>query len=329
MRTGRPYRAVSSTEEGGEEEPAGMERWLLTYSDMITLLLALFVVLYALGSLNHVKYSEFAKGMNVSFNNGDSQPSSARTQPSKHPGDNAVEKSAASLGTVEAQLRGALIKAGLMKDVDLTAGPGGLVVGLITGKTYYGVDSAALSPLGAEVVDITGASHPLAHEPGQCRGLHRQRADHGRSLPGQLAALRRTSRRRGRTPAGRRPRQPGSAVHRRLRPVPPDRAQHLDGEPGQEPPGQHRHHGAGPESSPAMTVVRDHDFHRTETLDRQYVPALNAALDTFARHGTVELSTSLRRTTQLGVSSLARCRGVRSRRSSANGPTWRRSTSSL
>jgi chemotaxis protein MotB len=43
-----------------------------------------------------------------------------------------------------------------MKDVQLTTGPGGLVVGLITGRTYYGVDSAALSPLGAEVVDITG-----------------------------------------------------------------------------------------------------------------------------------------------------------------------------
>ena len=53
-----------------------------------------------------------------------------------------------------------------------------------------------------------------------------------------------------------------------------------------------------------MTVVRGHDFHRTETLDRQHVPAINAALDTFARHGTVELSTSLRRTTQLGASSL-------------------------
>lgn len=33
--------------EEAEEEPGGMERWLLTYSDMITLLLALFVVLYA------------------------------------------------------------------------------------------------------------------------------------------------------------------------------------------------------------------------------------------------------------------------------------------
>ena len=53
-----------------------------------------------------------------------------------------------------------------------------------------------------------------------------------------------------------------------------------------------------------MTVVRTHDFRRTETLDRQYIRALNAAFDTFARHGSLELSTSLRKVTQLGVSSL-------------------------
>ena len=62
-----------------EEDHTGMERWLLTYADMITLLLALFVVLYALSSLNHVKYAQFAKGLNTSFNDGTSQPSSART----------------------------------------------------------------------------------------------------------------------------------------------------------------------------------------------------------------------------------------------------------
>ena len=156
MRTGRPYRAVSSTEEGDNEEPAGMERWLLTYSDMITLLLALFVVLYALSSLNHVKYSEFAKGLDVSFNNGMSQPSSARTQPSPKHGKQ-ESSSEASLQALEIQLHGALEQAGLIKEVQLSSGPGGLVVGLITGKTYYGVDSAALSPTGAEVVDITGA----------------------------------------------------------------------------------------------------------------------------------------------------------------------------
>ncbi len=153
MKTGRPYRAVSSVEE--EEEPGGMERWLLTYADMITLLLALFVVLYALSSLNHVKYSLFAKGMAVSFNNGNSQPSSARTQPSHKPGKAEVSPEA-PLSVLERQLHGALVGAGLIKEVQMTSGPGGLVVGLITGKTYYGVDSAALSPVGAEVVDLTG-----------------------------------------------------------------------------------------------------------------------------------------------------------------------------
>lgn len=149
MKSGR-----SSVEE--EEHAGGMERWLLTYSDMITLLLALFVVLYALSSLNHVKYSAFAKGMDVSFNNGNSQPSSARTQPSKKPGKSSVAE-ATSLSSLEHQLRHALVKAGVIKEVELTNGPGGLVVGLITGKTYYGGDSAALSATGAEVVDITGA----------------------------------------------------------------------------------------------------------------------------------------------------------------------------
>jgi chemotaxis protein MotB len=171
--------------EEAEEEPGGMERWLLTYSDMITLLLALFVVLYALSSLNHVKYSEFAKGMAVSFNNGMSQPSSARTQPSKSSGSHPATSSSvtqaelkrakqeaateASLASLEAQLHGALEKAGLIKEVAITSGPGGLVVGLITGRTYYGIDSAALSPVGAEVVDITGGvirahSNPVSVE---------------------------------------------------------------------------------------------------------------------------------------------------------------------
>lgn len=53
-----------------------------------------------------------------------------------------------------------------------------------------------------------------------------------------------------------------------------------------------------------MTPVRAHDFHQADTLDRQQVRTLNAAFDTFARHGSVGLSTSLRKTTQLAVASL-------------------------
>jgi flagellar motor switch protein FliM len=53
-----------------------------------------------------------------------------------------------------------------------------------------------------------------------------------------------------------------------------------------------------------MTPVRTHDFHQADTLDRQHIRTLNAAFDTFARHGSVGLSTSLRKTAQLSVTAL-------------------------
>jgi flagellar motor switch protein FliM len=53
-----------------------------------------------------------------------------------------------------------------------------------------------------------------------------------------------------------------------------------------------------------MTAVRTHDFHQADTLDRQHIRTLNAAFDTFARHGSVGLSATLRKTTQLSVAAL-------------------------
>lgn len=44
------------------------ERWLLTYADMITLLLALFIVMFAMSSLDVKKYTVLAKVLASSFN---------------------------------------------------------------------------------------------------------------------------------------------------------------------------------------------------------------------------------------------------------------------
>lgn len=46
------------------------ERWLLTYSDMITLLVALFVMLYALSNINVEKYKQLAESLNSAVGNG-------------------------------------------------------------------------------------------------------------------------------------------------------------------------------------------------------------------------------------------------------------------
>jgi chemotaxis protein MotB len=50
--------------DGGHDNE---ERWLLTYSDLITLLLGLFVILYAMSKIDAGKYAEFVNAMEGVF----------------------------------------------------------------------------------------------------------------------------------------------------------------------------------------------------------------------------------------------------------------------
>lgn len=54
-------------EQHQEEEHENHERWLLTYSDMITLLLALFILLYSMSKVDEKKYQEFAAAAQKAF----------------------------------------------------------------------------------------------------------------------------------------------------------------------------------------------------------------------------------------------------------------------
>jgi chemotaxis protein MotB len=49
------------------EEHGGDERWLLTYADMITLLLALFIVLFSVSTINQKKFEALALGLKQTF----------------------------------------------------------------------------------------------------------------------------------------------------------------------------------------------------------------------------------------------------------------------
>jgi chemotaxis protein MotB len=51
---------------GGHEGPD--ERWLLTYADMITLLMALFIVMFAISSVNTSKFNALSKSLKEAFN---------------------------------------------------------------------------------------------------------------------------------------------------------------------------------------------------------------------------------------------------------------------
>jgi len=50
-----------------EMKEGNTERWLLTYSDMITLLLALFIILYSMSTINARKVAEIAENFGIAM----------------------------------------------------------------------------------------------------------------------------------------------------------------------------------------------------------------------------------------------------------------------
>lgn len=54
--------------EGHEEEHENSERWLLTYSDMMTLLVAFFIMLYSMSVVNLAKFARLAVSVRSGFN---------------------------------------------------------------------------------------------------------------------------------------------------------------------------------------------------------------------------------------------------------------------
>lgn len=52
------------------EKEGNSERWLVTYSDLITLLLVFFIILYSTGQTNAGKYKAVASGMNEAMGSG-------------------------------------------------------------------------------------------------------------------------------------------------------------------------------------------------------------------------------------------------------------------
>jgi chemotaxis protein MotB len=143
------------------EDGAGMERWLLTYADMITLLLALFIVLFALSSIDKKKYEAFRTGVVQTF--------SPRTVPlpggtgllqqtslATHPGTAKATIPPNPLVNVEQRIQAALSQAGVSQYAVVTLERRGVVIRMLTDKVFFATYSADLGDVGSRVVDAVG-----------------------------------------------------------------------------------------------------------------------------------------------------------------------------
>lgn len=62
-------RSTKRRGRGGRGDDDGTNRWLTTYADAVTLLMAFFVLLYAMSEIDVVKFTAFLQGLRVPFGN--------------------------------------------------------------------------------------------------------------------------------------------------------------------------------------------------------------------------------------------------------------------
>ncbi|MGB6985077.1 MAG: flagellar motor protein MotB [Candidatus Aquilonibacter sp.] len=130
-------------------ETAGMMRWLLTYADMITLMLALFIILFAMSTISRVKVQQFAKSVSAGFNNvwTVNQPPNGGAN-----GEQSFEASS-SIPAIQRELEKYVKENHLEQQVQVHAEARGLVVTLLSDKSFYDSGSAQIRPDTLKILD--------------------------------------------------------------------------------------------------------------------------------------------------------------------------------
>ena len=130
-------------------ETAGMMRWLLTYADMITLLLALFIILFSISTINRVKFQALVNQVSGGFDNdwAINQPPNGGTN-----GNQALNASS-NIPAIQKQLEKYIQQNHLEKSVQTRLDHRGLVITLLSDKSYYDSGSAQLRPETKVILD--------------------------------------------------------------------------------------------------------------------------------------------------------------------------------
>ncbi|WP_374454285.1 flagellar motor protein MotB [Nocardioides sp.] len=180
----------SGGRRGRKEEPEeheNHERWLVTYADMVTLLMVLFIVMFAMSSVDQKKFNALKDGLAAGFGDSTSvmtgsesimeAPGVAAVQPVKPDNFMAAAPAAqraqqalarqdeeyteaqaevARLDALGERLADALRKAGLNGDVTRRVDDRGLVLSLTSRHVVFEPDRAELSRRGQRVLEAIG-----------------------------------------------------------------------------------------------------------------------------------------------------------------------------
>ncbi len=149
------------SEGGGGGEGAGMLRWLLTYSDMITLLMVFFIVLYAVSQVNKAQYEVLMKALKQVLTGQQVVTQVGGTIPIPPPviGKTPTTSQAAEqkmLQNLAQELQQAAQQSGMQADVSVTVASVGIRVSFLNG-VLFNLGQATIRPSSFPLLDHMGA----------------------------------------------------------------------------------------------------------------------------------------------------------------------------
>jgi len=186
--------ARAKHKKGGhdEEEHENHERWLVSYADMMTLLMVLFIVLFAISQVDQKKFAELKNGLAVGFGNpsvafNGGEASLLESSQSDSPMDmssgiggltsdataiqeavQGKERAQASqrqakaaeevknFDKIKEQITAQLAKDGLQDQITFTIDERGLIVTIVTSAIVFNGNEARLLDAGRRIVDGIG-----------------------------------------------------------------------------------------------------------------------------------------------------------------------------
>ena len=137
--------------KGHHEEHHVDERWLVSYSDMITVLMALFIVLYAMSTVDQKKYDELKNSLATGFGvtkTSDKVDENKAIVPKQYVSKDGAgfSNSTIALMQVAKEIQDELKTAGVGSKVTVKAGSNAITISLVGSSTYFDGNDADLRP---------------------------------------------------------------------------------------------------------------------------------------------------------------------------------------
>ncbi|HEY5561331.1 MAG TPA: flagellar motor protein MotB [Clostridiaceae bacterium] len=153
-----------------EEKEANSERWLLTYSDLITLLMIFFVVMYSMSNIDKDKFKALSKSLNsaMSGSGGNNILATQSTTTDATPTDSSPIDAAitlpidTSMQQVKEEVDNYLTKNGLTSNVSTSVQEKGLVIN-ITDTFFFDTGKAEI--IAGSIAKLVGIGNMLTKLP--------------------------------------------------------------------------------------------------------------------------------------------------------------------